>query len=512
GSLQGAGVTVASGAALQVASNVTAAAALTVNGAGTFQVTAGTFDVNGQTVSIGAGFATGGSGTLTMQNPADDLTLSGPATFAGGNTGGLLTNGTLRFTGTVMSATGQAFDATASHTTVLGAASGSNYITWSSPVAGHGLRHLTFQNAGSHSLESNMYITGNVTFAASVSSIVTGSYHIYVGGNIIDNSSISGGAWQAGAVVHLAGTPTTLPGTLKVNTLQFEGGATVPLPGDLMANYVVVDGAGTNLKLNGHLLKGLTSVVSFTTQNGGTLEMSTGADSLDFRYMYFNGGSTAGLLTKGAIVFSSFEQGRNGPFSPVPGASPSAFAPSAGVRAHAGGVGIYFKDPGSGPGFSHFWHLQPDGAAPYLTTDVFVDSILVFENTGAGLQSDSAAQGRVRKVTTNGVLNSGTFGATLTGVSVLLNGSVANSTFFNSVTWTGFPAGYTGTLFEQNRATNGTTLNFHNFSAITVSGGGKFVSNTGAAGLTLGASNAGLSGTLSACTTGGLLGTGQGCP
>ncbi|HET7025476.1 MAG TPA: hypothetical protein VFI39_09760, partial [Gemmatimonadales bacterium] len=59
----------------------------------TLNILAGSLDANGQVVIADSAFSTGGTGTLTMTDPADSVLVFGPATFNGGSTAGLLTAG-----------------------------------------------------------------------------------------------------------------------------------------------------------------------------------------------------------------------------------------------------------------------------------------------------------------------------------------------------------------------------------------------------------------------------------
>ena len=55
----------------------------------------GPIDMAGHKFTVAGNFTTAGTGTLVMQNPADQLIVTGAAVFAGGSTAGLMTNGVL---------------------------------------------------------------------------------------------------------------------------------------------------------------------------------------------------------------------------------------------------------------------------------------------------------------------------------------------------------------------------------------------------------------------------------
>jgi hypothetical protein len=141
-----------------------------------------------------------------------------------------------------------------------------------------------------------------------------------------------------------------------------------------------------------------------------------------------------------------------------------------------------------------------------LRSNVFVDSLLLGEISGATWQSDSSAQNVVRTITTKGIYNSGTFGLSLKALAVVLNDGLAASTFFNSVTWTNFPAISSGALFTQNRTSAPPQINFQTYTGVTFSGTGNFAFNAGTANLTLGSSI-----TPSGACTSATLTTGTGC-
>ncbi len=93
--------------------------------AGAVNVTGGTLALNGDTLAVTRTFATTGTGTLTMTNPTDLLSVGGNARFDGGSTAGRLTAGRLTVGGTFTQAAGsssQSFSADSNHVTELDAA------------------------------------------------------------------------------------------------------------------------------------------------------------------------------------------------------------------------------------------------------------------------------------------------------------------------------------------------------------------------------------------------------
>jgi hypothetical protein len=108
--------------------------ALTVTGAGTV------LDVNGQRVWVSDSLATANGGVLKMVNATDSLWVKGNASFLGGSTAGMLTNGYLWLAGAsfVQGTNAQAFAATAPHVTYFADIAGSptHAILFANPGAG----------------------------------------------------------------------------------------------------------------------------------------------------------------------------------------------------------------------------------------------------------------------------------------------------------------------------------------------------------------------------------------
>ncbi len=310
--------------------------------------------------------------------------------------------------------------------------------------------------------------------------------------------------------LHITGNVPFNRDTIAVNTLYFDHGQTFALARNLITNYMVVDSNST-LSLNGHTVNLQGNY--FTTQNGGMLQMTNAADSLVANQLYFNGGSTSGLLTQGAInvsgsVFGLLYQGFSSGHIAAPTASATAFAPS-GTRVWVNapsGTDVAFANPGSGGTGSHFWLVQAANGNPItMQSNVVVDSLLKGEVIGDTWQSDSAAQNIVRTIVTNGIYNSGSFGGlSLRAVSIFLNDGAAISSL-NNVTWSNFPTSTSGALFTQDRTSAPPSLNSLTYTGTSFSGTGQFVLNVGSSLLTLGSSI-----TPATCAS-GVYSNGQGC-
>jgi len=460
--------------------------------------TGGNLTLNGYRVDAAQYNATG-TGTITMTNAADSLVLHGGlAQFQGGSETGLMTAGTIIDHSPNLIINGTDLDETGgSQTLIMDSTAFQTLTQLTAATPGHGINNLTMRGTGSKGFSGDQWITGTLLFDATMTGPgnVQGSYNIHVN-TLVDNSSgIAGGAFQGSTALHMTGTTPFNRDTLVVNTLYIDHGQTFALSNNLVTNYIVVD-SGSTLSLNGHTVNLQGNY--FTTQNGGMLSMINPSDSLVANQLYFNGGSTQGLLTAGGInltgpVAGAIYQGFIGQHIAASGSpSPTAFAPS-GTRVWLNpsfSTFMEFANPGSGASGSHFWFLQPKNGAPVnLLTNIVVDSLLLGEVSGATFQSDSVGTSGIRTITTNGIFNS-TDTLTLSAVNVVLTGSYASTA--NKLKWTGFngAGNYNGTLFTQNRSTNAASLDQNNFSLVTL-GSGFYVNNTGAAGLTLGLGNIG---------------------
>jgi hypothetical protein len=284
--------------------------------------------------------------------------------------------------------------------------------------------------------------------------------------------------------------------TIKVNTLEFDGGGTFTLTHNLITNYTVVDSNST-LFLNGHRTDAQTNY--FYTQHGGMLNMTTAGDSVTASAFYFNGGSTSGLLTTGGITVTGaaglFYQGFTAGHIAAPTASAAAFA-ATGTRVWLNPsfqTNVAFANPGTGAGGSHFGFIQAQSANPVvLMSNIFVDSLLLGNVVGTTWESDSSAQNIVRTITANGFNNS-TTPMTLPAVALVLNDGPAASNV-QQLTFTNFPAISSGAVFTQNRTSAPPTVNNMSYIGFTFSGTGNFAFNAGTSTLTLGSSITGGSG------------------
>ena len=467
--------------------------------------TGGNLIFNGHRVDVTQYSAVGGSGLITMTNTLDTLYLHSGSTatpnFNGGAETGLMTAGAIIDRAAIVDITGLGLDASGTQSFIVDT-SFFQTLSFGGAVPGHGFNNLTMKGTASKGFSGDQWITGTLLFDATMvgPGNVQGSYNIHVN-TLIDNSTgINGGAFQGSTALHITGSTPFNRDTLIVNTLYFDHGQTVALAHNLVTNYMVVDSNST-LSLNGHTVNLQGNY--FYTQNGGMLQMTNAADSLVANQLYFNGGSTSGLMTKGAInvsgsVFGLLYQGFSSGHIAAATASATAFAPS-GTRVWFNppfGADVAFANPGSGGTGSHFWLVQATNGNPItMQSNVVIDSLLKGDVFGDTWQSDSAAQNVARTIITAGVYNSN-FADTLTlkAVNIFLSDGAAAS-LFNYVKWTNFPTISSGALFTQNRTTSIPTVDFHVYTGTSFSGTGAFGSNVGSATLTFGLNITGGSGT-----------------
>ncbi|HEX9728791.1 MAG TPA: hypothetical protein VGA37_09835 [Gemmatimonadales bacterium] len=292
----------------------TATAAVTVSGGLT---------VGPDTLSVGTSFQTAGAGTVTMDDPAALIDVTGLVIFSGGSTDGLLTDGTLRigddFT-QINTTSGASFAASGTHVTrFVNAGAGANAIAFTTPGATADSSHFAnveFANdtalATNTSLNSQVNVLGNLTAIGGAQ--VAGLGNTFVTGDV----TVTGGATalEPTAAVWIGGTLTST-GTFSPATTVFNGtGQSIPsgtaygyqaiairgtasfaaadtIPGSLTV------GAGGNLDINGVLVQAAT----FLTQLTGVLTMDAATDSLVVTgNATFDGGSTDGLLSAGTLL------------------------------------------------------------------------------------------------------------------------------------------------------------------------------------------------------------------
>lgn len=122
----------------------------------------GQFIVGTGTVNVFGAFRTAAFGTLRMQQAAGLLTVAGPATFAGDETAGLLTNGILRLYGDFRQETNPlAFQASAGHRTELHGPA-TQTVSFANPGSDAGSSHFGDLYIGEFSASADVIVQSNV--------------------------------------------------------------------------------------------------------------------------------------------------------------------------------------------------------------------------------------------------------------------------------------------------------------------------------------------------------------
>ncbi|HEV8409579.1 MAG TPA: Ig-like domain-containing protein, partial [Gemmatimonadaceae bacterium] len=291
--------TVAGPIAQNVTVSGTYSATSTVTAAGSISV-GGSFTLGGHSVNVGGTFATSGTGTITMTNVSDVLTVSGDMTFAGGSETGKISAGAITTAGNfTQSTTATAFVAGGTNTVTLQAAAARTVSMPGAPSSG--FANLTVSNPAGVTLTSNVLVNGNMLLSAGA---VTGSgFTMGIGGTLTDPSTLL----AVSNIVFVTGATPVAATTPVINSnVSFQGN-----PSALAAN-LTVNGSATvsssgQLGFGGHTL---TVNGNFATTSSGTISMVAALDAIVVNgNVAFGGGNTSGLITNGTLTFSgSFAQ------------------------------------------------------------------------------------------------------------------------------------------------------------------------------------------------------------
>ncbi len=368
---------------------------LTVNGAVNVD---GNLQLNSHYLVVNGTFGTLVAGQLTMTNAADSMSVTGTATFGGGSTGGILTNGKLKLAGSflqVNNGSGQEFSASGTHTTLFTGTTPT--VSFANPTTSS-FGRVQVQTSVSMTFSTDVRATGDVWLkTGSTPSVTNAGGTVTIGGALYDST---GGRWQV-ANTTMAGTGP-LPRSLNTN-LTITGALTLTdslkLTG--VANNLAI-GAGS-LTLGGHYV----SVPgTFSTTGTGTFVMTSANDTLVVKgNASFNGGSTAGKLTNGLFEFDggSFSQGTTS----------TAFSADA-------------------PHVTYFWGLTPQTvsfANPAAGSSHFGN--LYLGDTATVLASDSYLNGQFQ----TGIVISHRVGSTGADHLLTSNGANMRNTAFDNVRW-----------------------------------------------------------------------------
>ncbi|MBI4421429.1 MAG: hypothetical protein HY560_11450, partial [Gemmatimonadetes bacterium] len=336
---------------VQISGSYTAGGPVQVNGNLTVTGTGSNLTLGGRTVTVTGTFGTESGGTLTMTNGADLLDVTGAMTFAGGNTGGLLTAGVIRARGDFTqvgfvdtscpnpgSDVVETFKASGTHRIdFIGNAS--QQVTFNTPGAplappsaalkseascpayegGSQVGHARIDNAAGITVGGALLAAGDVTVlngavgGERIRISVVGSFStpsdlttdvLEVGGAL----TVSGGTYNVGTTA-LVGGDQSVP-SLPYQSLDLAGTGTATLLAATTATGGVVVRNSTKLALNAQRL---TVSGGFLVRDNATLQMSQGTDLLQISGSgTFQGPSTDGLLTAGTIELAGTFTGNAG--------------------------------------------------------------------------------------------------------------------------------------------------------------------------------------------------------
>ena len=185
--------------------------------AGAVNVAGGTLTLAGHTLSVTRTFATRGSGTVVMTNPADQLTVSGNAIFDGGNELNFMSAGTLTVVGNLTQlATNSpdAFHPSGSHKTVL--AGTAPTVSFATPGIVPGSSHfqeLQWNGGGVLTLASNVFAHGAFTGNPNIAGTIAGT------GQALQVGALSSGGMTFNNVRLVLDQPAGLP--LALDNVSF---------------------------------------------------------------------------------------------------------------------------------------------------------------------------------------------------------------------------------------------------------------------------------------------------
>jgi len=276
---------------------------------GDLTVSGGSLDLAGRSVTVNGNLTTTSGGVLKMQNPSGAMTINGATLFAGGDTTGLLTAGTLNVKGSFTSNTSSLtnFAASGTHLTVLnGTAAQTLSFSFPGP-ANNRFQNLQLSQTAGAVFSTNAQINGN--FNVTVFSAVSGAGTVTVAGNLSTpaSSSVTTAGMTLGGAMTIGGTfsPATTTFTGANQTIQAGLGyqdvvvtgtaafaSTTTVTGGLTVSGGTLDLAGATVTVTG----------TFTTISGGKLKMQTAIGVLTINgAAQFSGGDTTGLLTAGTL-------------------------------------------------------------------------------------------------------------------------------------------------------------------------------------------------------------------
>jgi hypothetical protein len=195
---------------------------------------AGALALGGFNLIVAGDFATTGSGTLAMTNSLDLMSVSGNVVFGGGNTTGLLIQGTMVIAGDfTQQGAVNSFAASGNHTVGFAGTIAQN-VSFANPGTGSQFQNVTVATAtGGLTLLTNLLANGTVT--AGGATVKLNNHTLTVGGSFgtsgtgtLTMQNPSDSLLIAGAAVFTGGSTTGLltSGVMRIGTNLTQAGAT----------------------------------------------------------------------------------------------------------------------------------------------------------------------------------------------------------------------------------------------------------------------------------------------
>ena len=207
-------------------------------------------------------------------------------------------------------------------------------------------------------------LTGNVSIAALLNNNVLNmaNFSLTLDGNLRGSGSISGNSTSSLSVA----APATIIDHAAVTNLVVSGASVALARNMTVSGNLTVQGFAADLDLNGH---SVTVSSDFATQGNGTLTMANALDTLRvLDDVLFNGGSTAGRISSGAIIVL-------GDFTQQATSSGQSYAPTGNhldVFAGNGVQTITFATPGATSSNFETLGLANSAGGVTLASDVFL--------------------------------------------------------------------------------------------------------------------------------------------
>jgi hypothetical protein len=428
---------------------------LTLTGSLTVTNTGANFTVGGRTLALGGDLVVTSNGLVTMTNAADQVTVTGNATFQGGDETNSLTAGTLTVKGNFAQHNGNANAFAASGTAVVLNGTSQQAVQFDFPGSGNSrFQNLTINNPAGVKLTSNGFVNGSMTVTGATPLSDNGGQTLTVAGPL---------STAAGSSVTLTNFTTAsapvIGGSYSVGTTTYTGtGMGFPV---LPYTNVVVIGDGSpagNLTLTGTLTVTNTganfSVGGRTLTLGGDLmvtanalfTMTSGADQVTVTgNATFQGGDETGLLSAGTLTIKGNFAQHNG--------NANAFAASGTHKVVLNGVSpqtVTFDFPGVGT--SHFQSLDvtSNTGGITITTAVFVNLQLI-SGVGPGAPPKLSGGGNVLTTVSGAVAR-----LVLDHTQLVVNeqGS-GHAQQFDNMTFQNFPTTATGEILFNVTAVGG---------------------------------------------------------